>query len=148
MTTKKRTAILDHLRDDPTFQAAKQKVLALSLAELRDVQRAMRQVYNGKITNDTHGICHNTQGLCANIVRNSAYYVVEYFSYGWQHHSGCVCFPVPDSTKENCHDDLHYWQGEQLIYRQSLMAYIIEQIDLYLAYQAEREGKEADSHEG
>ena len=138
-----KNSIKEHLLADKSFKAAKQQVLALTAAELRDVQRAMRQVANGRITSVGCGICYNTEALCANSVRRAAYYVVNYFSYGWPHHSGCVGIPVPYSLGDS-DSDIQYWQGQQLAYRQSLMAYIIEQIDLFLAYQIEREGKEND----
>lgn len=79
-----------------------------------------------------------------------AYDVVNYFSYGWPQHSGCVGFPVPYSIRD-CDTELHLWQGQQLAYRQSLMAHIIKEIDLFIAYQIEKEGKandcDGDSHE-
>lgn len=145
MTTKQQANIREALLADPKFQAAKQRVLTMSQQELRDIQRALRQVANGRITEERCGcgICYNTQALCHDRYGYEAYTVVEYFSYGWPQHSGCVSFPVP-MGKNVSYIETDLWQGQQLIYRQSLMAHIIKQIDLFLAYQAEREGKEND----
>lgn len=100
-----------------------------SIEDLRTVRAAFTQVANGLVLKPRLGICRNTDTLLSDTpIVGLAYHVVDYFSHGWQHHSGKISFPVP--APADVYDNL--WQGEQLVLRQHLLAYLIKQITLYI----------------
>lgn len=104
-------------------------IIATPVEELRHARAALIQVANGRITNTNCGICRNARVLMPEgCTLNIAYHCVDYFSHGWPHHSGDLNYPVPKPADPFC----GHWQNEQLILRQHLLAYLVEQMTVYI----------------
>lgn len=100
-----------------------------STKDLRTVRATFTQIANGLVLKPNFGICRNADALLSDTpIVGLAYHAVEYFSYGWQHHSGIINYPVPARADVYC----GLWQGEQLVLRQHLLAYLVKQITLYI----------------
>lgn len=111
------------------LQRSREIIEQASTEDLRTVRAAFTQVANGLVLKPRLGICRNTDTLMpATFPVGLAYHAVEYFSHGWQHHSGNISYPVPPRAHVYC----GLWQGEQLVLRQHLLAYLIKQITLYI----------------
>ena len=70
----------------------------------------------------TYGICHHLNLICSDGKKLYEYALVNYFSKGWEHHSGIERYPVQDDK------DYGKWQGENLILRINLLNYLIERV--------------------
>lgn len=74
--------------------------------------------------NDVLGICFNLDyhlKLGRGMV-SPGYDLVNMLSVGWEHHTGEQYNPVPNVR------DLDLWKGRNLVYRLSLLDYMIEQL--------------------
>ena len=111
------------------LQRSREIIEQASIEDLIAIRAALTQVANGRVPKPNFGICLNTDALLPNTFRVSlAYPAVSYFSHGWQHHSGNINYPVPAPADVYC----GLWEGEQLVLRQHLLAYLVDQITLYI----------------
>ena len=70
----------------------------------------------------TYGICRHLNLLCSDGMGLYEYELVNYFSEGWEHHSGDEQYPIQEDK------DYGKWQGENLILRISLINYLIDRV--------------------
>jgi len=69
-----------------------------------------------------YGICRHLNLICSDGKGLYEYALVNYFSEGWEHHSGNKQYPVQEDK------DYGKWQGESLILRINLLNYLIERV--------------------
>lgn len=111
------------------LQRSREIIQQASIEELIAVRAAFTQVANGLVLKPNFGICHNADKLLSDTpIVGLAYHAVSYFSHGWPQHTGIISFPVPARADVYC----GLWEGEQLVLRQHLLAYLIKQITLYI----------------
>ena len=72
---------------------------------------------------EAYGICLNLNLICSDgRLEYEHVLLVNYFSKGWEHHSGIERYPVQEDK------DYGKWQGENLILRINLLNYLIERV--------------------
>lgn len=74
---------------------------------------------SGSIIEEYYGICKN---WAEEIEDTITYNLVETLSIGWEHHTNCVDYTVPDN------DELGLWESDNLALQVSLIDHILKRL--------------------
>ena len=98
------------------------------------IERSLREMIAmediGKLDNPRFGICYNL-GRWVNMPhggRVNSYMVVMLLAVGWEHHSGCEVYPVPETLCLSSCSEYPKWSGEQLGLRKSLLIHMLDNL--------------------
>lgn len=75
---------------------------------------------SGSIIEEYYGICKK---WAEEIEDTITYNLVETLSIGWEHHTNCTEYPVPDI------EDLGLWESDNLALRLSLIDHILKRLE-------------------
>lgn len=75
---------------------------------------------SGSIIEEYYGICKNWSEEIEDTI---TYNLVEKLSIGWEYHTQCTEYPVPDN------EDLGLWESDNLALRLSLIDHILKRLE-------------------
>jgi len=101
----------------------------MSSVEFKEIIEYLKKLERGFICEEELGICFNLKMLWAK--NNASYYIspyqlVNYFSVGWEHHSGIDNYPVGDINVNE------KWEGQSGVLRGELIQHIIKRLIKYI----------------